>query len=540
MKRAMVLGGLLVFFLAAPAWADDVCGAPVKTGYGLLRGLADTATATCVYRGIPYAQPPVGKLRWRAPVAPEAWTGVREAREWGARCLQSGFMEAVNFDPSGKMSEDCLYLNVWRPQKSGSFPVMVWIHGGGYTAGAGSTPMYWGDRLAAAGDVVVVSINYRLNVFGFLATPEMQKEDQNGSVGSYGSLDQVAAIKWVHDNVAAFGGDPENVTIFGESAGGWSVCTMLATPLNRGLIHRAILESGGCMASAGLEKGFAQGRLTAERLGCPPGDLECLRRLPAKTVLKKGTGGQLEGFVWVPHHDGYLLSDTPLSMIRAGNYNRIPFMAGSNKNEVDVVLNVMSDLRRAQPADYETLMKKYLGVNDAEAARLTRLYPLADYENTKKAFGRLATDAGLGCPTYLGLLAAAGGPPKTFYYRFDFDGMILGKTLGAVHSMEIPFVFNALDRKPTSMLYPRKVKPEIQELARTMQGYWLNFAKTGDPNGGGLPAWPAFTPEAQTMQVLDTPVHSEPAGISEQCAFWDEYNQSHAPIFETMGRTEKD
>jgi len=535
MKRAMLCGVMAVLFLAAPAWAADPCSDPLTTAAGQLSGLSEKGSNTCVFRGIPYAAPPVGSLRWRAPEPAPAWTGVRPATTWGARCMQEGFMDLINFDPSDKMSEDCLYLNIWRPKKSGSFPVMVWIHGGGYTEGTGNTPMYWGDRLAEAGDVVVVTFNYRLSVFGFLATAALRAEDKNGSVGSYGSLDQAAAIKWVHDNIAAFGGDPGNVTIFGESAGGWSVCTMLATPLTRGLIHRAILESGGCLISASVEKGYEQGRQTVEKLGCKPDDLPCLRALPAEKILKAATGGLTDGFVWMPHQDGYVLTDTPLKMIRSGNYNQIPFMAGSNKNEVDALLNLLPDLARAKPDQFEALLKKYLGVNDQEAAQLAALYPPSHYEDTGAAFGAAATDGMLACPTYLGLLAASAGPAKTFYYRFDYHGMYMGEALGAVHAMEVPFVFNTLDRKPISMLYPGKVKPPTAELAKTVQRYWLNFAHSGDPNGADLPAWPSFSAADPRTQVLDMPVRTESSGNIEQCRFWDEYNQSHPPLTESMG-----
>ena len=308
-----------------------------------------------------------------------------------------------------------------------------------------------------------------------------------------------------------------------------------ATPLTRGLIHRAILESGGCIASAAVDKGYEQGRKTAAKLGCAADDLACLRAVPADKLLKSSTDSQLSGFVWMPHHDGHVLLDSPLNMIRAGNYNQIPFMAGSNRNEVDALVGIVPELGRAKPEQFESLTQKYLGLSAEEAKRLAELYPPTNFKNTTAAFGAAATDGALGCPTYLGLLAASAGPAPTYYYRFDYHGMYMGEVLGAVHAMEIPFVFNTLDRKPISLLYPGKVKPETAELARVVQGYWLNFARAGNPNGPGLPDWPAFTPEARVMQVLDAPVRPEPVANEDQCRFWDEYNQSHPPLFETMG-----
>jgi para-nitrobenzyl esterase len=259
-KFAAVFLVIVLIMAAGASWADEVCSEPVMTVSGPVRGKDDPGSYTCVWKGIPFAAPPVGELRWQAPQPAPAWEGVRDAYEYGSPCMQ--------VPASDHMSEDCLYLNIWRPRKSGVFPVMLWIHGGGYIMGSGD--IYVGTSLAEFGDVVVVTTNYRLHAFGFLAHPSFREEDPNHSTGSYGSLDQVAAIKWVHDNIAAFGGDPGNVTIFGESAGGWSICTMLATPLNRGMIHRAILESGSCKKSKDIEEGYVQTRSIAKRVGCEP------------------------------------------------------------------------------------------------------------------------------------------------------------------------------------------------------------------------------------------------------------------------------
>lgn len=532
--------GVLAVFLGALVFCNsaiaDMCTEPVATGSGFVQGMNSAERETCEWRGIPYAAPPVGELRWQAPQPAPQWSGVKETVTFGDRCMQEGTMTLVDSGSDVEMSEDCLYLNVWRPKKAGKFPVMLWIHGGGYTGGSSSTEMYWGDRLAESGEVVVVTINYRLSVFGFLAHPELTKEDPDDSSGSYGSLDQVAAIQWVHDNIENFGGDPDNVTIFGESAGGWSVCTMLATPLNKGKIHKAIMESGGCETSASMEKGYEQARNTARALGCSPGDIECLRNVPAEEILDKGTSGQAEGFVWVPHHDGHLLTDMPLAMIRQGNYNKIPFMAGSNTNEVDAVLLLIPQVKYALPSRYDDLLKKYLGLSQAETEIVTELYPLCEYNNKpKRAMTSLATDAGLACPTYTGLVAAAEQQESTYYYRFDYTGMAMGRWIKAAHAMEIPFIFNSMDRKPMNLLYNFANIKEARKLSRIIQGYWINFAYYGDPNGPEVPDWPAFQPDSTNMQELDLPVTTREAQMADKCEFWEEYNRKHGAIFETMG-----
>ncbi|HUT54004.1 MAG TPA: carboxylesterase family protein [bacterium] len=527
---------------AGRAGTEDVCTEPVRTGAGMVRGAAETGTETCVWKGIPFAAPPVGELRWKAPEPPAPWSGVRDALAFSDRCLQKGVMALEGLAGKEGMSEDCLYLNVWRPRKSGTFPVMVWIHGGGYVGGAAFTPMYWGDRLAQAGDVVVVTTNYRLNVFGFLALAALRAEDKNGSVGSYGSLDQVAALQWVHANIAAFGGDPENVTIFGESAGGFSICTMIATPLAKGLFQRAILESGGCDVSADLEPGYAQGDSIAANLGCRPDDLACLRRLSAKQVEDKGASGLTSGMGFMPHHDGWLLTATSLAMIRAGDYNRVSFMAGSNRDEFGKAMKLKRDLKNAKPSDYEKTLIDVIGIAPEDAAKLTALYPLGDYGNRPvEAYGRmLGADASLACPTYEGLLAAARQQQDTYYYRFDYDDFRFGKYMGAAHAMEIPFIFDSFDRLPMSLFYNDQNIAPARALGRVIRGYWLNFAKTGDPNGQGLPQWPAFNPDTRMVQVFDATVRTEPAPNVARCAFWDEYTKTHKGSLESLGTRKKE
>ena len=520
-----------IFMLAGAAWSEDICMEPVKTASGLVQGKEGQDTKTCSWKGIPYAAPPVGELRFRAPQPAPAWSGVREAYGYGPQCMQV----LARGEARKNMSEDCLYLNVWRPQESGVFPVMVWIHGGGYIMGSGGKGAtgfsFDGSRLAEFGDVIVVTINYRLHAFGFLADPALRDEDPNHSTGNYGSLDQAAAIRWVHDNIAQFAGDPEKVTIFGESAGGWSICTMLATPLNQGMFQRAILESGGCTKSEDLEKGYERAKAIAKRVGCAPSDLSCLRHAPAEKFLGSLADLYREGMAYAPHHDGYLLSGTPLSMIRQGHYNAVPFLAGSNRNEVDAVLFFRPQLWRALPFQYQRRAQRNLALSDDETHQLAELYPLNQFGNKpRKAFGRIYTDAGLACPTFLGLASAAERQPDTFLYRFDYDETKYGKHIGALHSLEVDLVFNTVEGNKLYTPNPASAR----ELSRIMQGYWTNFAKTGDPNGPGLPFWPKFDPEKQLRQVLDTEIKTEPAEMQERCSFWDDYSKRHLGFEETL------
>ncbi|HUT52391.1 MAG TPA: carboxylesterase/lipase family protein [bacterium] len=536
MKKIIAVMVFSLLAAAMPARAMESCSDPVRIASGLVRGMAHPETGVCEWLGVPYAAPPVGELRWRAPAPIPAWEGVRETIAYGDRCMQkasSGLSKVRRLDG---MSEDCLYLNVYRPKKSGPFPVMVWIHGGGYVIGSGQG--YRGDRLAEFGDVVVVTINYRLGVFGYLALPSLRAEDGNKSAGSYGSLDQVAALRWVHDNIAAFGGDPGNVTVFGESAGGWAVCTMLATPLARGLFSRAIMESQGCEASESMETGYEKAQKIAASVGCGADDLACLRGLDALKLLNEGQQSILpNGISYFPHHDGYLLADTPLSLIRSGSYNRVPFLAGSTRDEVDFMIKLLPDLNNTMPAQYAKRMEKTLGFSADEVTAALELYPLSAYDGRPgKAFGKMFTDASIACPTCLGVQAVAEQQTDVYYYRFDYDEMRLGKMIGALHSMEIPFVFGSLDGSGYGRLYNRRNIGPAQELSRVVMGYWTNFAKTGDPNGPGLPEWPRYDTSTRNLLVLDTNIHIEQAGVDARCAFWEEYGHNHPPFVETLGR----
>jgi len=539
MKRKIFhvcLSLMLFTLITMPAQSQDLCSQPVPTGLGMVSGMKTKLTNACAWRGVPYAAAPVKELRWKAPQPHPGWSGVRNAVSFGDRCPQKPVVGIFNASSLKGMSEDCLYLNIYRPDKPGKFPVMVWIHGGGYLFGSGSG--YPGDRLAEFGDVVVVTINYRLGVFGFFAERSLRDEDPDKSTGNYGILDMVAAIKWVKANIRNFQGDPDNITIFGESAGSWAVCTLLATPLASGLFSHAIMESQGCNASEDLEKGYEKAKMISAQLGCAPDDLACLRKVSTLKLINKGTTNFLkQGFNLVAHHDGHVLSDSPLKMIRNGNYSHVPLLAGYNRDETDAALFLFGDLNRTQPDQYNYMLQSSLGLSDDELNQMLQLYPLSKYRDRPgKAFGNIASDFSIICPTYLGLAAAASHQTGTYLYRFDYDRIRFIKNLGAIHSMEIPFVFNEVDSAVYRMLFYKHDLEDRKKLSKVMMGYWTNFARTGDPNGPGLPEWPKFELKDQKFQALDVNVRTESVEIKDRCEFFDQYSETHPPFLETLGK----
>ncbi len=538
MKRLILSFILMIVFSFSNSLTAGInCSEPVQTEYGLVSGREAKEGGVCEWLGIPYAQPPVGELRWRAPQPHPKWQGIRKADHFGARCMQKGvhgIMKLFSPDPSQKMSEDCLYLNIWRPKKEGKFPVMVWVHGGGYQWGTGNSDFYWGDRLAKKGDVVVVTFNYRLNIFGFFAHPALREEDPHHSTGNYGALDQVMALRWVKNNIANFGGDPDNITIFGESAGGYSICTLLATPLAKGLFHRAIMMSGGCEAVQELEKGFEVAKFTFEKFSCPYNDINCLRKIPAEKILYQGSTSMAE-LDYVPHIDGYLLADTPLNMIKSGNFNRVPTMAGYTKDEMARLLLLNPRFSLAPRSSYEKKLAR-LGFDDAEIAQLVKLYPLEEYKKPVYALGRMfGTDLTFACGTYDALLALSEYVPELYLYRFDYDGFMLSGIAGVAHSMELPYVFGTLDRRPVNKLYNFANIKKARKVSDTIQRYWINFAKAGNPNREGLESWQKFDPKSPRIQILDENVRSEPLDIIPRCQFWQEHKDKKISIFSLIG-----
>jgi len=470
----------------------------IKTRSGRVEG--KQAGPVRVFLGIPYAAPPVGDLRWKPPMPAASWKSIRKATEFGARCMQSPVYDDMVFrDPGG--SEDCLTLNIWTFAKSAGakLPVMVWIYGGGFAAGGTSEQRQDGSVLAQQG-VVVVSMNYRLGIFGFFVHPELVAESARHSAGNYGLLDQVAALHWVQDNIAEFGGDPANVTIFGESAGSFSVSALMASPLAKGLFHKAIGESGGAFFSSGLrfaplaereekDSGLASTNLHANTIAE-------LRAIPAQRLLDAffKPGG---GFDFGPCNDGYFLPQSVPEIFAAGKQNDVPLLAGWNRDEGDSSPEQKPTLESMKAAAQK-------GFGD-KAGDFLRLYPAASDAQAVRATQDFAGDRFIAWSAWR-WMEGQSKTGKQPMYRYRFDQSLPGDPgqplLGAYHSAEIEYVFGQLDSKAH-----RAWRPEDRQLSQLMQKYWANFASSGNPNGPGLPHWPAYDAASgwQVMHLSETP-----------------------------------
>jgi para-nitrobenzyl esterase len=494
----------------------------VATEKGCVRG--ESVGAVKIFRGIPYAAPPVGNLRWKAPQEHPSWDGVREATQFGKSCPQ---LPGTIFRYQLETDEDCLSLNIWTPKidPNAKLPVMVWIHGGGLVQGSSSQKVndrvtYDGRVFAERFGVVVVTINYRLAQLGFLAHPALSAEDIEHNVsGNYGLLDQIFALRWVQKNIQNFGGDPQNVTIFGESGGGKSVCALLASPLAAGLFQRAIIQSGGCPSnlrklrdSSGRESAEAQGERFARAIGCAdaPDVLACLRSKSVQEILQTLPG---EASIlstaekWDFTVDGYALPQSPGRALEAGNFNVVPVIAGTTGNEASIFTGKLNITTAAQ---YEAFVRAFFREN---ANQVLALYPVTDYPTPKAALDALISDISFVCPTRRFVRDISKSQQKTFLYHFTYvtrAGAQLG--LGAFHGSEIPFVFGNLTN-PT---------PQERALSDAMMRYWVNFAKTGDPNDGALPTWLAYTLAEDPHLQLDVPIKADRALRKRYCDFFDQ------------------
>ena len=461
----------------------------VRIDSGPLRGVTDQGVAS--FRNIPYAAPPVGKLRWRPPQAPKAWAKVRDAGAFGPICPQNYNASDNGVGPL-PASEDCLTLNVWTPAIEGSRrPVMVWIHGGGFVNGSASAPLYDGDALARQG-VVVVTLNYRLGWLGFFAHPALSAAQPGEPLGNYGLMDQIAALKWVRRNIAVFGGDPDNVTIFGESAGGMSVNKLMISPAARGLFQKAIVQSGlGRESNPRLKatnrEGFpsaeAQGEALVKRLGLNNPTPDQLRALPVEKILADGDPYRSSG--WGPIIDGEILTADVDDAFQQGLEAPVPYLVGSNSLEFPPPDSADADRQWGQtrlPAKTREAIAKAYG--DPEAFRLNIV---SDVLFTEPA--RL-----------LASLHAARAP--TFVYRFSMlSTSVRDRFHGAPHASERQYVFQTLEAStwPTG--------EDDRQVSELMSAYWVAFAKSGDPNGGGRLIWPLFEPEGLLLDfTADGPV----------------------------------
>jgi len=445
-----------------------------------------------IFKGIPFAAPPVGELRWKPPQPVKPWEGVRLCADFGPWCPQP---KPFIGHALGKLNEDCLYLNVWTAAKSADEkrPVMVWIHGGGCTTGSGSMAVYDGAELARLG-VVAVTINYRLGPFGYLAHPLLSKESPQGVSGNYGHLDQIAALQWVRKNIAAFGGDSGCVTIFGESAGALSVCRLMISPQSKGLFHRAIAQSGGAYGRnrrlrerSGLMAPMeTEGERIAAALGCDKAEdpLAALRAKSADELLAASDPAQGlygKGIRFGPVVDGWTIPQDPGRMFEEGKQHDVPLMVGSNADEGTLFL---SQMPVQHVAGYK-LMVRSLFRDSAE--ELLRLFPCESDDQLKAAFSRLTTVTAFVAPARL--LAKDMGKKQSpaFLYHFTRVSPALKAVgMGATHSAEIQYVFGTLRPPPAHVEKDR-------EISKAMQACWVRFAKTGNPNGEGLPRWPAYS-----------------------------------------------
>jgi para-nitrobenzyl esterase len=496
---------------SCPAQADVAC-----TDQGAVRGIIEGQALA--FKGIPYAQAPVGQLRWKPPQQLSAWTGIRDGSRYGAMCPQ-----LVGSDVKGE--EDCLFVNVWRPQGSSqqSLPVMIWLTGGGNHAlsGTGSPAFgglqYNGEELVPQG-VVFVSYNLRLGALGFLAHPALDAERPEKVSGNYGSLDQLAMLQWVHRNIAAFGGDPDHVFLFGTSAGGGNICALMTAPLTRGLIHGVAMQSSvpaGCEIQTLADAESGTGRRFVKAVGCDaaPDIAACLRGKSATEIVKAVPGNfTVLPRVYGPNVDGHLFPDQPINLIRQKLYPAMPVIIGNTANETlgwaDTAGSVTDE------ASYAAAIDKVFGATARD--RIMALYPASAYSSARGAFAQVTTDAEFTCKSRSVALALS-AVQREPVYRYLFDQPLENdpamKALGATHTGEHPFLFAW-----QGTYHPSDTDRVVQS---RMVGYWTRMAKTGDPNGQGAPEWPAASNGNDTYLQIGPDTGARQGSPKAHCDFWD-------------------
>jgi para-nitrobenzyl esterase len=497
----------------------------IRVDGGLISGT--TVDGVRSFKGIPFAAPPVGDLRWKPPQPVVDWQGVRQADSFGPECPQSPYPSgSIYYSPPQKQSEDCLYLNVWTAARAGDKrPVMVWIHGGALTRGSGSNAVYNGTALAKKG-VVLVTINYRLGPLGYLAHPELTSESPQRSSGNYGVLDQIAALKWVRRNIVVFGGDPNRVTIFGESAGSWSVNTLVASPLAKGLFQRAIGESGGAFPhDAYLKEGRNQ-LTAAEKVGAAfakaagADSLKALRALPAEKIVGVFTNDP-EGrkFRTQINVDGWVLPDEVSNIFAQRKHNDVPVIAGSNANEMTtlttpaMVPKTVEDYRKRVESQYGQMVKQFEAV-----------YPVNSTADIKDAYLGSLRDTIFTLPMRTWARMTVAGHSKTYLYFFSHvRPSPNSKYNGAYHASEILYVFGNLSPE-------NKAYQDIDfKLSEMMTSYWVNFATTGDPNGKGLPRWTPYDRSAEPYLDFGDTIQLRNHLFKEQLDFLEQFQRSSSP-----------
>jgi len=488
----------------------------VETAQGRIKGLAKDGVLR--FNGIPYAAPPIGPLRWRMPEPPLAWDGVRDCTRFGniAPQIKSAAERLLGGTP-GEQSEDCLFLNIWTPSLDGaSRPVMVWIHGGAFVTGAGSLGTYNGKRLANFGDVVVVTINYRLGAFGFLNLHDASDGRLPGT-GAEGIVDKIAALRWVRENIAAFGGDPGNVTIFGESAGAMSIGALLAAPEARALFHKAILQSGAAHIGRKREDSAKIAKLFLDALGAH--DAAALQSAPQEEILRaqgevldrpRDTGGLPFG----PTIDGDVLPQRAVARVRAGSAAGVPVLTGTTRHEWKLFTAARPKLRLMNEAKLKRYTSALVGEEHAEAL-------LAAYGGGS-AFERwnaVMTDHSFAVPAARLLQAQAAHAP-VYAYRFDWCSPLLGGVLGACHALELGFVFGTYNEKMAGALFGSG--RDADALSAAMMQSWIQFARSGDPSSDLTGTWPRYDARSRaTMMLGDGAPYVAHAPDDERHAAWD-------------------
>ncbi|HWA88199.1 MAG TPA: carboxylesterase family protein [Opitutus sp.] len=482
---------------------------------GTIEGVVSADGKVRTFKGIPYAAPPVGPLRWKPPQPVTPWTGVRPALDYGPRAMQGRIFDDMVFHDTGP-SEDCLYLNVWLPedQPHAKLPVMVWIHGGGFVAGASSEPRQDGGNLCKLG-VIVVSMNYRMGIFGFMAHPELTQESGHHASGNYGLMDIIASLHWVHDNIAAFGGDPDNVTIFGESAGSWAVSALMAAPPARGLFQRAIGESGGFVADPGQSE---ETRADAEQFAVDftksafgTSSLAALRALPAQKLLDATLKKPRPHFSAIV--DGYVLPADGRSIFGTGQQAHVPLLAGWNRDEG----NYHSFFGDDDPTLVTYALHAVQHFGD-RAARFLKAYAATTDAEAKRAAADWAGDdfIAFGTWKWIDLCRLTGGQPV---YRYHFEQTLplaadapAGAERIAPHASDIEFIFRTLPSRHLPW------GPDERVVSEMMAKYWTNFAKAGNPNGPGLPEWPRYDAN-DGYQVMHLNAHAAAAPATDRARY---------------------
>lgn len=501
-----------VFALSLVAFSVACGGSSGGTGDPSLLGervptesgdvLGEVAQDLVVFRGIPYAAPPIGERRWRAPEPFGSFGGDRNAKQFGAICPQFEFGAVVG-------SEDCLFLNVWAPRSQGPRPVMVFIHGGTFLTGSGSIELYEASQIAREGDVVVVTINYRLGPLGFLNSESLASESGDGSVGNYGIRDQIAALDWVQRNIEAFGGDADNVTVFGESAGSISICALLGSPLADGLYDGAILQSGGgCYGfreprgpAPGFPSMVERGAALLAGLGCTDTEeaLGCGRDATAEAVLRAAPaepdlvpGALIGGMTWTPGIDDVLLFEDPFARVARGAAPDVPLVIGTNLDEASIFTAGID----VTAANYRTRIAEVVGEEKADA--VVALYPIEDWIFAKSAYAAFATDLVIACTTETFAETRRSVDHPTYLYEFRHSLRGLLGLIGAAHTLELFFLFGQY------FVYT----PDEEELALAagLRTAWTTFAHDGAPQLS--PGWPSYERGARSIGVLDIPMDS--------------------------------